>query len=217
MIEKINTLKRITDVGVVAVIRVDDPHAAQKVSRACIEGGIPAIEVTFTVPDADKVIRSLKEKFSKEELIVGAGTVLDSETARIAILAGAQYIVSPGFDLETAKLCNRYQIPYMAGCMTITEMIKAMEAGTDVIKLFPGSAYGPSIIKAIKAPLPQVPIMPTGGVDISNVTEWIKNGCIAVGVGGKLMEGAKTGDYESVTRLAKEFVNKVREARESLA
>jgi len=217
MIEKLNALKRIMDVGVVAVVRADNAQMAENISKACIEGGIPAIEVTFTVPNADKVISSLKEKFTKEELIVGAGTVLDSETARIAILAGAQYIVSPGFDLETAKLCNRYQIPYMAGCMTITEMIKAMEAGTDVIKLFPGSAYGPSIVKAIKAPLPQVPIMPTGGVDINNVAEWIKNGCVAVGVGGKLIEGAKTGNYKEITRLAKEFVNKVKEARESLA
>ncbi|WMJ80933.1 bifunctional 2-keto-4-hydroxyglutarate aldolase/2-keto-3-deoxy-6-phosphogluconate aldolase [Clostridium sp. MB40-C1] len=217
MIEKINTLKRITDVGVVAVVRADNADMAEKISKACIEGGIPAIEVTFTVPNADKVITALKEKFTKEELIVGAGTVLDSETARIAILAGAQYIVSPGFDLETAKLCNRYQIPYMAGCMTITEMIKALEAGTDVIKLFPGSAYGSSMVKAIKAPLPQVSIMPTGGVDINNAAEWIKNGCVAVGVGGKLIEGAKTGNYEEVARLSREFVNKVKEARESLA
>ncbi|WP_125153562.1 bifunctional 2-keto-4-hydroxyglutarate aldolase/2-keto-3-deoxy-6-phosphogluconate aldolase [Clostridium rectalis] len=216
MIEKLNTLKRITDIGVVAVVRADNADMAEKISRACIKGGIPAIEVTFTVPNADKVITTLKEKFTREELIVGAGTVLDSETARIAILAGAEYIVSPGFDLETCKICNRYQVPYMAGCMTITEMINALEAGTDVIKLFPGSAYGPSIVKAIKAPLPQVPIMPTGGVDINNVAQWIKNGCVAVGVGGKLIEGAKTGDYDSVSNLAKEFVNKVKEARERL-
>ncbi|ABK60989.1 MULTISPECIES: bifunctional 2-keto-4-hydroxyglutarate aldolase/2-keto-3-deoxy-6-phosphogluconate aldolase [Clostridium] len=217
MIEKMNVLKRIMDVGVVAVVRADNANMAEKISKACIEGGIPAIEVTFTVPNADKVITSLKEKFTKEELIVGAGTVLDSETARIAILAGAQYIVSPGFDSETAKLCNRYQIPYMAGCMTITEMIKALEAGTDIIKLFPGSAYGPSIIKSIKGPLPQVSIMPTGGVDINNAAEWIKNGCVAVGVGGKLIEGAKTENYGEIARLSREFVNKVKDAREKLA
>ncbi|MBU5269505.1 bifunctional 2-keto-4-hydroxyglutarate aldolase/2-keto-3-deoxy-6-phosphogluconate aldolase [Clostridium cochlearium] len=216
MIEKLNTLKRITDVGVVAVIRADNEDIAEKISKACIEGGISAIEITFTVENADKVISSLKEKFTKEDLIVGAGTVLDSETARIAILAGAEYIVSPGFDLETVKLCNRYQIPYMAGCMTVNEMIKAMEAGTDVIKLFPGSVYGPSVIKGIKAPLPQVPIMPTGGVDIDNVSEWIKNGCIAVGVGGNLIKGAITGNYEEITRLSKEFVKKVKEARKGL-
>lgn len=213
MIKKLETLNRITEVGVVAVVRADNADMAEKISKACIEGGIPAIEVTFTVPGADKVINSLKEKFTEKELIVGAGTVLDSETARVAILAGAQYIVSPGFDLETAKLCNRYQIPYMAGCMTITEIIKALEAGTDVIKLFPGSAFGPNMIKDIKAPLPQVPIMPTGGVNLENVHQWIKNGCIAVGVGGNLIAGAKTGNYEEITSIAKEFVAKVKEAR----
>lgn len=213
MIEKLETLRRITEVGVVAVVRADNSEMAEKISKACIEGGISAIEVTFTTPGADKVISSLKEKFSNDELIVGAGTVLDSETARIAILAGAKYIVSPGFDLETAKLCNRYQIPYMAGCMTITEIIKAMEAGVDIVKLFPGSAYGPSIVKDIKAPLPQAPIMPTGGVSLDNVDQWIKNGCVAVGVGGSLTAGAKTGNYEEITRLSKEFVAKVKEAR----
>ncbi|MBP2032654.1 2-dehydro-3-deoxyphosphogluconate aldolase/(4S)-4-hydroxy-2-oxoglutarate aldolase [Clostridium algifaecis] len=213
MIEKIETLRKIEEVGVVAVVRAETPEIAEKISKACIDGGIPAIEVTFTVPGADKVITSLKNKFSKDELIVGAGTVLDSETARIAILAGAQYIVSPDFDLGTAKLCNRYQIPYMAGCMTVTEMVRAMEAGTDVIKLFPGSAYGPSIVKGIKAPLPQVPIMPTGGVSLDNVDQWIKNGCIAVGVGGKLTGGAKTGEYGKITETAKQFVQKVKDAR----
>lgn len=213
MIEKFNTLSRIEEVGVVAVVRSENTEVAEMISKACIEGGIPAIEVTFTVPGADKVITSLKNKFSKEELIVGAGTVLDSETARIAILAGAQYIVSPGFDLETVKLCNRYQIPYMAGCMTITEMIKALEAGTDIIKLFPGSAFGPSMVKNVKAPLPHIPIMPTGGVSLENVDQWIKNGCIAVGVGGQLTAGAKTGNYKEITETAIKFVNKIREAR----
>jgi len=213
MIEKFETLRRIEEVGVVAVVRAENQEIAEKISKACIEGGIPAIEVTFTVPGADKVITALKSKFSKEELIVGAGTVLDSETARIAILAGAQYIVSPGFDLETVKLCNRYQIPYMAGCMTITEMIRAMEAGTDIIKLFPGDAFGPSMVKNVKAPLPQVPIMPTGGVSLDNVGEWIKNGCVAVGVGGKLTGGAKTGNYAEITKVAKQFVQKVKDAR----
>ncbi len=213
MIEKFETLRRIEEVGVVAVVRAENQEIAEKISKACIEGGIPAIEVTFTVPGADKVITALKSKFSREELIVGAGTVLDSETARIAILAGAQYIVSPGFDLETVKLCNRYQIPYMAGCMTITEMIRAMEAGTDIIKLFPGDAFGPSMVKNVKAPLPQVPIMPTGGVSLDNVDEWIKNGCVAVGVGGKLTGGAKTGNYAEITKVAKQFAQKVKDAR----
>ncbi|MBS4538667.1 bifunctional 4-hydroxy-2-oxoglutarate aldolase/2-dehydro-3-deoxy-phosphogluconate aldolase [Clostridium sp. D2Q-11] len=213
MIPKYNTLNRISETGVVAVVRAENSKQAENIAKACIDGGIPAIEITFTVPGADDVIKSLKSKFSEEELIVGAGTVLDSETARIAILAGAKYIVSPSFNEETAKLCNRYQIPYMPGCMTITEIVKAMESGADIIKVFPGSAYGPSIIKAIKGPIPQAVLMPTGGVDLDNVGEWIKNGCVAVGVGGQLTGGAKTGDYEKVTETAKKFVEQVKKAR----
>lgn len=209
---KMRTLQKIHDTGVVAVVRADNEEQAQKIATACMEGGINAIEVTFTVPGADRVIASLK-KFAEDELILGAGTVLDSETARIAILAGAQYIVSPCFDLETAKLCNRYQIPYMPGCMTISEIVQAMEAGADVIKVFPGNAFGPDIIKAIKGPIPQATLMPTGGVSLDNVDQWIKNGCVAVGVGGDLTAGAKTGDYELVTETAKQFVAKVKQAR----
>lgn len=215
MIKKIETLKKITDVGVVAVVRSENEEMSEKISKACMDGGISAIEITFTVPNADKVINSLKKKF-KEDLVVGAGTVLDSETARIAILAGSEFIVSPRFDLDTVKLCNRYQIPYMAGCMTITEIIRAMEAGVDIIKLFPGSAYGPGIVKDIKAPLPQVSIMPTGGVNLENVQEWIKNGCVAVGVGGMLIEGAKSGHYSQITEIAKELAQRVKVARNGM-
>ncbi|TCK87990.1 2-dehydro-3-deoxyphosphogluconate aldolase/(4S)-4-hydroxy-2-oxoglutarate aldolase [Natranaerovirga hydrolytica] len=211
---KYETLKRISDVGVVAVVRAENEDEASKIAEACIKGGIPAIEVTFTVPGAHKVIESLKERFSSEELIVGAGTVLDSETARIAILAGSEYIVSPGFDLETAKLCNKYQVPYMPGCITITEILTAMEAGADVIKIFPGNMVGPGYIKAVKGPLPQSVLMPTGGVSLDNVDQWIKNGCVAVGVGGALTAPAKTGNYEEVTNLAKQYVAKVKEARQ---
>lgn len=211
--KKFNILARVIEVGVVAVIRAENEKQAEKISAACIKGGISAIEVTFTVPGADKVIESLKKKFPSEQLIVGAGTVLDCETARTAILSGAEYIVSPGFDIATAKLCNRYQVPYMSGCMTITEMITAMEAGVDIIKVFPGSAFGPSYIKAIKGPLPQINVMPTGGVNIDNVDQWIKNGCVAVGVGGDLTAPAKNDDYEGVTERAKQFVAKVKQAR----
>ena len=210
---KMRTLQRIHEIGVVAVVRAKDEQQAQKIARACMSGGISAIEVTFTVPGAEKVIQSLKEKFTEDELILGAGTVLDSQTARIAILAGAQYIVSPCFDLETSKLCNRYQIPYMPGCMTITEIIQAMEAGVDVIKVFPGNAFGPDFIKAIKGPIPQANLMPTGGVSLDNVDQWIKNGCIAVGVGGDLTNGAETGNYDLITTTAKSFVSKVKMAR----
>lgn len=210
--KKYETLKRIADVGIVAVVRAESIAEAMRISKACVAGGVPAIEVTYTVPGATEVIKALKEEIPASDLIVGAGTVLDAATARIAILAGAEYIVSPGFDLETAKLCNRYQIPYMPGCMTITEMMRAMEAGADIVKLFPGSAFGPDFVKAVKAPLPQANIMPTGGVSLENVDKWIKNGVIAVGAGGKLA----TGPSEEITATAKAFVEKIQEVRASL-
>lgn len=202
-------MQRIEKVGVVAVVRAETSEKAKKIALACMEGGIDSIEITFTVPRAHKVIEDLSVEFG-DKLLVGAGTVLDSETARIAILAGANYIVSPAFNLDTAKLCNRYQIPYMPGCMTIKEMITAMEAGADVLKVFPGSVFGPDFIKAVKGPLPQAVMMPTGGVSIDNVDIWIKNGCIAVGVGGNLT----TGSSEDITKAAKEFVEKIKLARQ---
>jgi len=213
VLPKINTLQRIVDKGIVAVVRAESSEQGEKIAKACLEGGIDTVEITFTVPGAHKVIEGLRNAFTEKELVIGAGTVLDAETARVAILAGAQYIVSPGLDLEAVKLCNRYQIPSMAGCMTPTEIIKALEAGTDVIKIFPGEALGPSYVKAIKGPLPQAPLMPTGGVSLENVAEWIKNGCIAVGVGGQLTAGAKTGDYKKIADAAREFVKRIREAR----
>jgi len=206
-------IQSIQSVGVVAVVRAQTSKEAYEIAKACLTGGVSAIEITFTVPQADQVIKNLKENKELNNLLLGAGTVLDAETARMAILAGANYIVSPGFNLETAKLCNRYQIPYMAGCLTITEMLTAMEAGVDIIKLFPGSAFGPSYVKAIKGPLPFIQIMPTGGVSLDNVSEWIKNGVCAVGVGGELTSPAQKGDYAEVTKRAKAFVEAVQKAR----
>lgn len=213
MIQKLTTLKKIMDCGLVAVVRAESSQQAFKIADACIAGGVAAIEITFTVPGAAEVIRDLTQKYTSGEIIIGAGTVLDPETARIAILAGAQYIVSPSVNLETIKLCNRYQIPVMPGVMTIEGVITAMEAGADIVKVFPGEAFGSSFIKAIKGPLPQAPLMPTGGVSLDNVGEWIKAGCVAVGVGGNLTGGAKKGDYESITTIAKQFIEKIRQAR----
>ena len=210
---KEDVIKRITDVGIVAVVRAESAEKAKKITDACIAGGVPAIEMTFTVPKADKVIAELSEMYSEDEIILGAGTVMDSETARIAILAGAQYIVSPYFDLETAKLCNRYRVPYMPGCMTIKEVVAAMEAGADIIKIFPGEVAGPKLIKAINGPIPQARMMPTGGVSVDNVDEWIKAGAVAVGAGSSLTAGAKKGDYAAITETAKKFVENIKIAR----
>lgn len=209
MLRKSKILKKITDIGIVAVVRSETIEEGIRISKACVEGGIPAIEVTYAVPGATEVIKALKEQFTSNELVIGAGTVLDAATARIAILAGSEFIVSPAFDEETAKLCNLYQVPYMPGCMTITEITKAMQYGADIVKLFPGSAFGPSFVKAVKAPLPQANIMPTGGVSLENIDEWFKNGVVAVGAGGKLASGSS----EDIIATAKAFVEKIKEIR----
>ncbi|MGF6953128.1 2-dehydro-3-deoxyphosphogluconate aldolase/(4S)-4-hydroxy-2-oxoglutarate aldolase [Neobacillus sp. B4I6] len=214
IMKKLNVLSRISECGVVAVVRADSKEEAIKISEACVEGGIQGIEVTFTVQGADEVIKELVSIYGENhDVVIGAGTVLDATTARIAILAGAQFVVSPAFDADTAKLCNLYQIPYMPGCMTITEMKHALEAGVDIVKLFPGNAFGPDFVTAVKAPLPHVNIMPTGGVNLDNVDRWIKNGCVAVGVGGNLVAPAKQGNYDKITENAKQYVQKVQEAR----
>lgn len=214
---KINVLSKISDCGVVAVVRADSKEEAILISNACVRGGILGIEVTFTIQDAEVVIKELASYYAEQsEVVLGAGTVLDAATARIAILAGAQFIVSPCFDEQTAKLCSLYQVPYMPGCMTITEMKHALEHGVDIIKLFPGNAFGPEFVKAVKAPLPQVNIIPTGGVNLENVDQWFKNGCVAVGVGGNLVAPAKTGEYEKITEYASQYIKKVKEAREAL-
>jgi 2-dehydro-3-deoxyphosphogluconate aldolase/(4S)-4-hydroxy-2-oxoglutarate aldolase len=212
MSKKWEIIKKITDSGLVVVVRADNPDMAKKITDACLEGGAAAIEITYTVPGATKVIEELAKEYSGK-IIIGAGTVLDPETARIAILSGAQYVVSPYLSRETLRLCNRYQVPCMPGVMTVEGVVEAMELGADILKVFPGEAFGPKIIKAIKGPLPQANMMPTGGVSIDNVGEWIKAGAVAVGAGGSLTAGAKTGDYASITKLAAEFVAKIKEAR----
>lgn len=214
--DKEQVIQRITEVGLVAVVRAESAEQAKKITDACIKGGVAAIEITFTVPGAAKIIEELAETYSEDEIILGAGTVLDSETARIAILSGAQYIVSSSFNEATAKLCNRYRIPYMPGCMTMREVVEAMEFGADIIKAFPGNMLGLDFIKSIKGPMPQVKIMPTGGVNVENVADWINVGVVACGAGSSLTAGAKTGDYELVTKTAKAFIKNIKAARVNL-
>ncbi len=211
--DKEKILTKICDSGIVAVVRAADREQAVKIADACIEGGVPAVELTFTVPGAHRVIEELAKRYKPDEIILGAGTVMDSETARIAILSGAQYVVSPYLNLETVTLCNRYRTACMPGVMTVKEVVEAMEAGADIVKLFPGEAGGPSMIRAIHGPVPHAKIMPTGGVDVDNVGDWIRAGAVAVGAGSSLTAGAKTGDYASITALGREFVKRIREAR----
>jgi len=216
MIKKYETVNDILECGVVAVVRAESKEQGFKIIEAVAKSGIKAIEITLTVPGAVDIIKELVEAYKDTDLIIGAGTVLDSESARACILAGAKYIVSPCFDLDTVKLCNRYAIPVMPGVMTPKEVVAGLEAGVDVLKVFPGNAFGPSIIKAFKGPMPQGNYMPTGGVSLDNVDEWIKAGAVAVGVGSVLTKGAKTGDYESITKVGKQFVEAVSKARAEL-
>ena len=183
---------------------------------AIIAGGINFIEITMTMDEGNPVefIQLMADKYkSNPDVVIGAGTVLDPETARAVILAGANYVVSPGLNVETIKLCNRYRVPMLPGVMTPTEAITALEAGCDVIKIFPGNIVGqqPSVLSNVH--LPQGEFMPSGGVDVDNVDKWIKAGAYAVGTGSSLTAGAKKGDFEAVTAKAKEFVAAVAAAR----
>jgi len=199
--------------GVVVVIRGNSVDQAIKTVEACYAGGIKIMEVTFTVPRADEIIKTLVEKYKGTDMIVGAGTVLDPETARAAILAGAQFVVSPALNVETIKLCNRYGVAVMSGIFTPTEAITALEYGVDILKLFPGDVATPKGLKALKGPLPQANIMPTGGVSLENVEEWFKAGAYAVGAGSFITKGAATGDYKAVEDISREFVTKVQNCK----
>ncbi len=212
MLNKHKVITKITTGGVVGIIRTDTAEQAQKVTQACVDGGVNAIEVTFTVDGAHRIIENLAT--SMPDVVIGAGTVLDAPTARIAILSGSQFIVGPTFNREVAMLCNRYATPYMAGCCTPTEMVTAMEYGVEIIKLFPALTVTPDILSAILPPLPQANFMPTGGVNLQNAAEWVRAGAVALGVGGDLVAGGKTGDYNKVTEAAKKYVQVIAQARQ---
>ena len=200
--------------GVVAVIRGYSFEEGYQASKACIQGELKAIEVAYTNNSANEIIKQLnKDYINKNHILIGAGSVLDAETARLAIISGAKYIVSPSFNKETATMCNRYGVPYIPGCMTIREIVEAMEAGSEIIKLFPGSAFGPGYIGAIRSPLPQVSLMVTGGVNLDNVQDWFKAGVDAIGVGGELNKLGAQGKFDEVTEIASQYVSRTREAK----
>ncbi len=208
--EKYRIYQAIKEQGVVVVIRGKNVEQAIRTVDACYKGGIKIIEITFTVPNADKIISSLSEKYAGSDIVIGAGSVLDPETARIAMLAGAKFIVSPSLNVETIKICNRYGVPVMSGVMTPSEAQTAMEYGVDILKLFPGDIAKPAGLKALKGPFPNANIMPTGGVSAENVEEWFEAGAYAVGAGSFLTKDATNGDYEKVEKVCSAFVEKVR-------
>lgn len=211
--KKIRLVQQVVEEGVVAVLRGNTPEEVVEMAEQAIEGGIKVIEVTMTVPFALRAIETLAKKYSStakdpsKYAIIGVGTVLDPETARAAILSGSEFVVGPSLNPATVQLCNRYRVPILPGVMTIQEIQTALELGVDIVKLFPGNLFSPSMIKAIKGPLPQANVMPTGGVSLSNLGEWIKAGASAVGIGSDLTNDAvKTGDFRLIAKKSAEYV-----------
>ncbi|MED5614682.1 bifunctional 2-keto-4-hydroxyglutarate aldolase/2-keto-3-deoxy-6-phosphogluconate aldolase [Janthinobacterium sp. P210005] len=210
--QKHTVFEGILERGMVGIVRAPSAQAAVQIAEACIAGGITALEVAFTTPDTLGVLRTLRERHG-HDVLLGAGTVLDTETARAAILAGAQFIISPGVNVETITLCQRYQVLSMPGAMTPTEIVTALQAGADIVKVFPAEMFGPAYIKALRAPLPQAPLMPTGGVTVENLHAWFASGAVAVGIGSSLSGSGATGDYAAVTARAQAFVAKMAAVR----
>ena len=214
--DKETVLTRIQEAGIVAVVRAETSEQAVRIADACMEGGVAAIELTFHRPAGRQSDCRPCQTLCGRRHHPGRGHCDGAATARIAILNGAQYVVSPYFDPETVKLCNHYRVPIMPGVMTVREAVMAMEAGADILKVFPGDVFGPKIIKAIRGPIPYAKMMPTGGVDVDNVADWIKAGAVAVGAGSSLTAGAKTGDYQRITETGRRFVENIRQARAQL-
>jgi 2-dehydro-3-deoxyphosphogluconate aldolase/(4S)-4-hydroxy-2-oxoglutarate aldolase len=207
---------RIVEVGIVPVVRATSAKQATQAAEAVCAGGIPVVEITMTVPGAVDVIKQLATTVGSQVLI-GAGTVLDAETAQRCLDAGAQFLVSPGFDAETVKLANRLGKLVMAGALTPTEVITAWKTGSDFVKIFPcGSVGGAKYIKALKAPLPQIPMVPTGGINLNTAAEFIQAGSAALGIGGELVSASAlaSGNTMEITNAARTYVNIVREARQ---
>jgi len=200
--------------GVVAVIRLSDASRLGAVVDALAAGGVTALEVTMTVPGAIRAIEALAPTLPKS-FVLGAGTILDPETARQAILAGARFIVGPVFNEAVVRLCHRYDVAAMPGCFTPTEILAAWEAGADIVKVFPATALGPAYFKDLRGPLPQVRLMPTGGVSLANAGDWIKAGAAAIGVGTALVQtdAVANGAFDRITRSAAAFVSAVAAAR----
>lgn len=205
---------RIEESGVVAIVRLDDYTAAVEMATAIADGGVAAIEFTYTNPRAGEAIAHVKAALG-DRVLVGAGTVLDPETARSAMLQGADFIVTPTLNTETIRMCRRYSMPAVIGAFTPTEILTAWEAGATYVKIFPASAVGPRYLKDVHGPLPQVKLIPTGGVDLANAPDFIHDGAAAIAVGSNLVDGklVASGDWATLRDRAKGFVDAVRMAR----
>ena len=206
MPRKLDTLNRIYDEAIVAIIRADSSDGLLQAAQALQAGGLGVIEVTMTTPGALRLIEEASAHFG-DAVLFGAGSVLDSETARLAILAGARFLVTPTLDIPTIRMANRYSTPVMMGCYTPSEIKTAWEQGADLIKLFPATQGGIDYLKAVRAPLPQVEFVPTGGIDADNAADFLRAGAFALGIGSSLISEAllKRGDYDEIARRASAF------------
>ncbi len=216
MLAASDIVHEIESTGLIAVIRVASSEELIGVVNALRQGGVTCIEVTMTTPGALEVIRSSRQAVG-DAAAIGAGTVLDAETARAAMLAGAQFVVAPGLDLSTIEICKRYGVPVIPGAMTPTEIISAWQAGADMVKVFPTSVLGAKFIKDIRGPLPQIKLVPTGGVNLETAGDFIRAGAAALGVGSSLVtkEAVRNRDFELLKTTAAEFLKRIRHARES--
>src|SRR6476659_6399292 len=211
---KEDQLRQILDSGIVAVVRSPDSQQLVEVVRALADGGVTVAEITMTVPNALEVVRQVRQALG-DRVLLGAGTILDPETARAAFLAGAEYIVSPTLNLDVIRMCRRYDKVVMPGAFTPTEILSAWEAGADIVKVFPADIVGPAYLKAIRGPLPQIRLMPTGGVDLNTAEAFLKAGACCLGVGGALVDpkAIAAGDFGRIRDLAAQYVAIVRRAR----
>ncbi|HPO74819.1 MAG TPA: bifunctional 4-hydroxy-2-oxoglutarate aldolase/2-dehydro-3-deoxy-phosphogluconate aldolase [Armatimonadota bacterium] len=216
MRERNEVVAQIRNLGVVAIVRADTGDEALAAARAVREGGLRAIEVTFTVPGAAEIIRRLAEEMG-EEILLGAGTVLTADQAREAVAAGAEYLIAPDTDPEVIAEAHRLGRPIFPGAFSPSEVARAWKLGADLIKLFPAARLGPAYLKDLRGPFPQIPLVPVGGVDASNCADYFRNGAVAIGVGGKLVDRAllREGRYDEITRRARELAATVQVARQS--
>src|SRR5271167_4594197 len=207
-------LQKVLDCGIVAVVRSPDSAQLVEVVRALADGGVDVVEITMTVPDALEVVRQVRQALG-DRLLLGAGTILDTETARAALLAGAEYLVSPTLNLDVIRLCRRYDKLIMPGAFSPTEILTAWEAGADIVKVFPAEVVGPAFFKAVRGPLPQIRMMPTGGVDLTTASAFLKAGACCLGVGSQLVEPRAIADrnFDRIRELAKQYVDLVQKAR----
>jgi 2-dehydro-3-deoxyphosphogluconate aldolase/(4S)-4-hydroxy-2-oxoglutarate aldolase len=214
ILDRHETVRRIEQLGIIAVIRLRDPGKLRAVVDAIMAGGVRALEVTMTVPGAVDLIRGLAPTLP-EGFLLGAGTVVDGKTARAVIDAGAQFVISPVFRREVIQACHDGGVPAAPGCFTPTEILEAHDAGADIVKVFPATTLGPQYIKDVRAPLPQVKLMPTGGVTPDNAGDWIRAGAVAVAAGSSLLDSAaiESGRFEVITANARTFVANIAAAR----